>query len=100
MTSHSLPLPELSPGQSTVLELAGQRVFLCRSALGLHAMRDVCPHQDLSLEGARVRQGAVMCPHHGARFNLADGRSLSPLTPNGLSLLPCRAGEGMLEIEL
>ena len=100
MTTHRLPLPELALGQSTVLELDDKRVFLCRSAAGVHAMLDVCPHQEKSLEGARIRHGSIMCPHHGARFSLDDGRSLSPLTPNSLNLLPCRAVNGALEIDV
>ena len=63
-------------------------------------MDEMCPHQMLSLEGGRVRGTFIMCPHHGARFNLEDGKSLSPLTPNPLKLFPVREVDGDLEIDL
>lgn len=101
MTTHKLPLPALAPGQSAIVQVAGRNLLLCRSASGLHAMAETCPHQEKSLEGARVRGNAVMCPHHGARFSLEDGRSLSPqLTPDGVNLLPCREAGEEVEIEL
>jgi 3-phenylpropionate/trans-cinnamate dioxygenase ferredoxin component len=83
-----------------VRAIVAERIFLCRSASRLYAMRDACSHQDLSLGGARVRLGVVMCPHDGARFSLEDGRSLSPLPPNGITLLLCSTMNGALEIEL
>lgn len=83
-----------------MVDVKGQRVLLCRSAEGIHAMDEICPHQRLSMEGARVRGGFIMCPHHGARFNLADGRTLSPLTPNNLRLYGTRIDGDELEILL
>lgn len=100
MTKVTVPLPAVDVGRSAIVEVGGQRVLLCRAANGLHAMRELCPHQTLSMEGARVRHNSVMCPHHGARFSLEDGRSLSPLTQNGLHLLPCLEQGETLEIEL
>jgi 3-phenylpropionate/trans-cinnamate dioxygenase ferredoxin subunit len=95
----SIPRPALAAGQSMVVTIGEIPVLLCRSATGLHAMRDRCPHQDKSLEGARIRGPNLFCPHHGARFNLEDGRSLSPLTTKALELLPCAAAGDHLEIE-
>jgi nitrite reductase/ring-hydroxylating ferredoxin subunit len=100
MTKVTVPLPALDAGGSTIVEVAGQRVLLCRTATGLHAMDEHCPHQQLSMEGARVRHNSVMCPHHGARFSLEDGRSLSPLTAKGLKFIPCVVQGNHLEIEI
>lgn len=83
-----------------MFELDGQRILICRSAAGFHAMHEICPHQLLSLEGGRVRNNFIMCPHHGARFNLEDGSSLSPLTTNGLTLYKTRVVGNQLEIDL
>ncbi len=96
----TIPLPALAPGQSTVVTIGETSVLLCRSATGLHAMRDRCPHQDKSLAGGRIRGTSLFCPHHGARFNLEDGRSLSPLTTKALELLPCTPTGDHLEVEI
>ena len=41
-----------------------------------------------------------MCPHHGARFDLNTGRSLSALTPNCLRTYPVQEEAGVLSIDL
>ncbi len=40
----------------------------------LHALDNRCPHTGGPLALGRVEQGQVVCPWHGARFALADGR--------------------------
>ncbi len=100
MTKVTVPLPPLEAGRSAIVEVEGQRVLICRTAEGLHAVNEHCPHQQLSMEGARVRHNSVMCPHHGARFSLEDGRSLSPLTTKGLTFFACAVRGDRLEIEI
>ncbi|WP_327753853.1 Rieske (2Fe-2S) protein (plasmid) [Sphingobium sp. SJ10-10] len=95
-----IPLSDLPETGSRIVELDGQRILICRSAVGIRAMNEICPHQHLSLEGGRVRSNFIMCPHHGARFSLEDGKSLSPLTPNSLTLYETREVDDELEIDL
>jgi naphthalene 1,2-dioxygenase system ferredoxin subunit len=52
------------------------------------------------MEGARVRGESIICPHHGARFSLQDGRTLSAVTQNPIAILPCRIIQGFIEIDL
>ncbi len=93
-------LPALALGGSAVVEAGGKRVLVCRSAEGLHALDEICPHQMQSLAGGRIRGTSLFCPHHGARFSLEDGRSLSTVTPDGLKLYPCKLAGDRLEIEI
>lgn len=81
-----IPLSTVPESGTRTLSIEGRDVLLCRSSKGIHAMDPICPHQKLSLDGGRVRGNFIMCPHHGARFSLEDGRSLSQLTPNALQL--------------
>jgi nitrite reductase/ring-hydroxylating ferredoxin subunit len=93
-------LPALQLGDSVVVQAGGRRVLVCRSADGVHALDEICPHQRQSLAGGRIRGTSLFCPHHGARFSLEDGRSLSPVTPDGLKLYPCIVAGDRLEIEI
>jgi len=54
----------------------GQALVLFRSAKGLHALADICPHRAAPLSGGRVRDGAIECPYHGWRF-AGDGRCVA-----------------------
>ncbi|MET0546313.1 MAG: Rieske (2Fe-2S) protein, partial [Caulobacterales bacterium] len=101
MTTVTIPLSEIPAAGSCLIEREGRRIVLCRSPLGIHAMNEMCPHQERSLEGARVRGTTIMCPHHGARFSLEDGKSMSPpLTPNPITMYPSRINGDVLEVDL
>lgn len=95
-----IPMSEVPATGTKVVTIEGRKVLLCRSAAGIHAMDEVCPHQTLSLDGGRVRGTSIICPHHGARFSLEDGRSMSPLTPKPLTLYPVTEEGGELDVAL
>lgn len=95
-----IAMPEVAQGRSAVVEVEGKSVLICRSASGVRTVVNDCPHQNLTMDGGRVRGESVICPHHGARFSLEDGRSLSPLTTKPLTVLPCRMVGDELEIDV
>ncbi len=96
----TVALPALDVGASMVVVAGDKRVLVCRSTAGIHALDEICPHQLQSLAGGRVRGTSLFCPHHGARFSLEDGRSLSTVTPAGLKLFSCAVTGDKLEIEI
>ncbi len=48
--------------------LCNTPIALFRSAEGLGALIDRCPHRNYPLSDGRVHQGALECPYHGWRF--------------------------------
>ncbi|MEJ7935356.1 Rieske (2Fe-2S) protein [Sphingobium sp. AN558] len=95
-----IPLSDVPETGSRIVEIDGKRVLLCRGPGGIRAMDEICPHQLLSLDGGRVRGNFIMCPHHGARFSLEDGKSLSPLTANALTFFESRVEGDELVVDL
>lgn len=95
-----ISLSDVPASGTRVVTIEGRTVLVCRSPAGIHAMDPICPHQALSLEGGRVRGASIICPHHGARFNLQDGRSMSPMASRPLTLYAAREDGGALEIDL
>lgn len=57
-------------------KLAGWHVLVAKTDDGFCAVNDRCTHQAALLSGGKIRRGAVMCPLHGARFELATGRCM------------------------
>ena len=72
-------------------------LFRSKTEDGLHAVNDRCTHQAALLSTGRIRRGAVMCPLHGARFNMADGRCIGG-TYKDLRTFPLRVTEGTIEV--
>jgi anthranilate 1,2-dioxygenase ferredoxin component len=56
--------------------LGGWQVLVARVDGAIVAVNDRCTHAAARLSGGRIRRGAVLCPLHGARFDLASGSCL------------------------
>jgi anthranilate 1,2-dioxygenase ferredoxin subunit len=80
-------------------QVGGWHVLVARGDDGLHALNDRCTHQASLLSGGRVRRGAIMCPLHGARFELASGKCIGG-TYRSLRTFELRVVEGMIEVAI
>lgn len=61
------------------------------------AINDRCPHAASPLSTGRIRRGAVMCPLHGARFELASGACIGGAYP-ALRVFPLRLSDGVIAV--
>lgn len=52
-------------------------VVVVRHRGELLAYEQACPHAGASLADGSLHAGAVICPHHNARFRLRDGKVLA-----------------------
>lgn len=57
--------------------IEGRPIALFRWEGRVFAVDDTCTHDDASLAEGEVRDGQVICPRHGARFDLASGRAVT-----------------------
>jgi nitrite reductase/ring-hydroxylating ferredoxin subunit len=92
---------DLAEGCALTLDVEGRPIAICRSGGQLYAFDDLCPHSGARLGLGRIAKGAVACPLHGARFDLATGRCLS--TQMGLEAVvthAVRVVDGRVEIVL
>ncbi|PZN96801.1 MAG: hypothetical protein DCF31_03170 [Alphaproteobacteria bacterium] len=77
------------------------RVLVVRDGAGSYfAVSPECSHAALPLEGGRVRGSAILCPHHGARFDLRTGRHLGPPAWTGIASWPVRVVADRVEVLL
>ncbi|MGJ8687402.1 MAG: Rieske (2Fe-2S) protein [Spongiibacteraceae bacterium] len=51
-------------------------VLLTKIAGVLHAVENRCPHLGLPIAKGKVCDGAVTCPWHGSKFDLATGENI------------------------
>lgn len=72
-------LVDLPEGSMRRVEGLGPHgVVICRVAGEVRAFDDNCSHRDARLSEGRLRGNVVVCPLHGARFDVIDGRHLGP----------------------
>lgn len=79
------------------MQIAGWHVLVARTEDGLFAVNDRCTHQASPLSTGRVRRGTVMCPLHGARFELDGGRCVGAAYA-GLRCFGLRLTGGTIEV--
>lgn len=81
------------------LTIDGWPVMLCRSGEEYHAVINRCTHAIAELATGRVRRGHVICPLHGARFELATGKCIGgPYLP--LQVFETRIAAGWVEVAI
>jgi len=77
----------------------GWRVFVAKSEGEFYAVNDRCTHAGSILSTGRIRRGQVMCPMHGARFDLATGRCAGGAY-QPIRTFPLRIVDGRIEVEI
>ena len=92
--------PGLAPGETRALEIGGRRLLLCNALGSLYAVEERCSHAAVSLADGRLEGTVLECPLHGARFDVRDGRVVSPPARRALRAFPVRTTESGLEIEV
>lgn len=94
----ALPLASLRSGEMQTCELAGREVLLCHTREGIYAVDDLCTHAEARLSEGRLRGTRILCPLHGASFDVRDGRVLGGPATRRLPTYPVRVREGTIEV--
>lgn len=90
---------DLPPGGTRCLEVDGVGILVARGQDGqYYAVQRQCSHAALPLDEGRVRGASIVCPHHGARFELKSGRVLGPPAYAPIAAYPTRERGGMVEV--
>jgi 3-phenylpropionate/trans-cinnamate dioxygenase ferredoxin component len=96
-----IPSSELPDGVSVSIERDGRGIVLYRENGALFALEDRCSHAGAKLSGGKVCDGVIICPLHGARFSMADGRCLNKRQKfSPVVVYPVRDVNDMIEVRL
>lgn len=68
---------EIPPGAREVFEIDGLYIAVFNVDGRYYAIEDRCTHDDGPLAEGELDGYEIICPRHGARFDLRDGRVLS-----------------------
>lgn len=73
---HAANPGEIAPGGKKLLDVAGRAVALFHVDGAYYAIDDVCTHDGGPLAEGELLGCEVMCPRHGARFDVRTGKAL------------------------
>ena len=94
------PESELAVGQMRCAEVDGHAVVICRIRDGLHAVDAVCTHAYSRLDEGRLRGHRLICPLHGASFDVRNGAVLGAPATEPLRCHEARSLDGYIEVRL
>ena len=67
----------LPPGAMVRVVVGDVAVLLCSVDDALYAVEDVCTHDGGALDAGELEGCRVMCPRHGAYFDVTTGKALT-----------------------
>ena len=82
---------DLPPGKSLSVEFGGERVALFNVDGTLYAIGDSCTHVGGPLSQGQVSGTSVICPLHGATFDLKTGNATTAPGSGAVKCYPVRA---------
>ncbi len=89
---------QIAPGASAAFVIAGHALLICHTRDGFHAVEDRCSHAAAPLAGGRLRGPRIICPLHGASFDVRDGRATGKPATTAIRVYPLRIREQRIEV--
>jgi 3-phenylpropionate/trans-cinnamate dioxygenase ferredoxin subunit len=88
---------QVPDGRPEVFDVEDRKIAVYRLADGYHAIDDLCTHDGGPLAEGEIDGDVVICPRHGARFNIRTGAALSFPAVTPVDTYPVRVeGEDLL----
>jgi 3-phenylpropionate/trans-cinnamate dioxygenase ferredoxin subunit len=67
----------IAPGTMYRVSVDGVDVLVCNVEGSFYAIEDVCTHDGAPLDGGELTGCRVICPRHGAAFDVTTGKALT-----------------------
>ena len=92
------PTDQIPDGERLFVELGGKSIVLFNLAGKLFAIGDVCSHDNGPVGDGEIEENEIICPRHGARFDIRTGKATSLPAIVDIPAYPVRVVGGMVEI--
>jgi nitrite reductase/ring-hydroxylating ferredoxin subunit len=94
------PLVSLPPGTGKAFTVAGLNLAFFNVGGRVFAIDDLCPHRGASLAEGSLNGTTVVCPWHGAEFDVTCGKVLCPPAVEDVQSYPVFVDGDSIEVEL
>jgi len=92
------PVSELPNGERLFLEIEGKAIVIFNIAAQLFAIGDVCTHDDGPLGDGDLEGFNIVCPRHGAEFDVRTGKVMQMPAVVDIPAYPVRVMDGMIQV--
>lgn len=91
-------LEELPSGERLFITFGDFPIVIFNIDGDFFAIEDICTHDDGPLGEGEIDNHEIICPRHGARFDLRTGEVLALPAVKGVHTFPIRVNQGVVEI--
>ncbi len=92
------PVEALPDGERLFVDIGDLSVVIFNLAGEFYAIADVCSHDDGPVGDGELEGHEVVCPRHGARFDVRTGEVLGLPAVVDIAAYPVRIVDGQIEI--
>lgn len=93
-----ISLDDLIPGERIFIDVDNMAVVIFNIAGDVYAIEDRCTHDEGPLGEGEIEGYEIICPRHGARFDVRDGRALTLPAIEPTRYFPVRVVDNQIEI--
>ena len=90
---------DLVKGEMRAFDVRGTKIAVANVGGAFHAFDDTCTHMACSLAEGDLEETTVICPCHGAEFDVTSGVVLQGPARKPLATYQTRVEGGNLEVE-
>jgi len=91
---------ELQSGMRKVVSTDVGELAVFNLAGDYYAIEDVCSHDGGELASGDCDGDEIICPRHGARFCIKNGKSLTPPAYEDIETFPVRVEGGIVQVDI
>ncbi len=92
------PVSELPNGQRLFVDIGDRPIVIFNIAGRLFAIGDVCTHDDGPLGDGELDGYNIVCPRHGAEFDVRSGKVMKMPAVVDVPAYPVRVTDGTIQI--
>jgi 3-phenylpropionate/trans-cinnamate dioxygenase ferredoxin subunit len=98
--SITVALADVPEGGMHACTIGGREIVVCRTKNGIYALDNICTHAYARLSEGRLRGTRLICPLHGASFDVRDGRVLGAPATRPLAVHALEVVDERIEISV
>jgi 3-phenylpropionate/trans-cinnamate dioxygenase ferredoxin component len=92
------PADQLPIGERLFIEVEGKSIVIINLAGSYYAIGDVCTHDNGPVGDGEIEENEIICPRHGARFDIRTGKVTSLPAVVDIPAYPVRVVDGMIQV--
>ena len=97
--TRAVRIDDIPHGACKPVEVNGRDLLIARLPDGFHAVENRCSHAASPLDPSRILKGGqILCPLHGARFDLRTGAAKTAPAFRPITVYPVRIADGWVEV--